>query len=126
MPPHRRLNAGNRLAPVNRCPGPATSTAGPRWPKTTTEPSRRGPLLGLVVIVVLIVGGLWISHVIRGALGDPGLRDVREDELRAGSEVEASATQPQFGLGVAQDLMALGRIPRDLSRFVRLRSVTSE
>ena len=31
------------------------------------QPSRRGPILGLIVIVVLVVGGIWISHVIRGA-----------------------------------------------------------
>ena len=31
------------------------------------QPNRRGALIGLVVIVVLVLGGLWISHVLRGA-----------------------------------------------------------
>jgi hypothetical protein len=31
------------------------------------QPSRRGPILGLILIVVLVVGGIWISHVICGA-----------------------------------------------------------
>ena len=31
------------------------------------QPSRRGALIGLAVIVVLVLGGLWISHVIHGA-----------------------------------------------------------
>lgn len=31
------------------------------------QPNRRGALIGLVVIVVLVLGGIWISHVIRGA-----------------------------------------------------------
>jgi hypothetical protein len=31
------------------------------------EPSRRGPLIGLVVIVVIVLGGLWLTHVIHGS-----------------------------------------------------------
>jgi hypothetical protein len=31
------------------------------------EPGRRGMLVALVVIVVLVLGGLWISHVLRSS-----------------------------------------------------------
>jgi hypothetical protein len=30
------------------------------------EPSRRGPLIALVAVVVLVLGGLWLSHVLGG------------------------------------------------------------
>jgi hypothetical protein len=30
------------------------------------EPSRRGPLIALVAVVVLVIGGLWLSHVLGG------------------------------------------------------------
>jgi hypothetical protein len=30
------------------------------------EPSRRGPLVALVAVVVLVIGGLWLSHVLGG------------------------------------------------------------
>lgn len=35
--------------------------------ETDPEPSRRGPLISLAVILALHAGGLWISDVIRGA-----------------------------------------------------------
>jgi hypothetical protein len=31
------------------------------------EPSRRGALIALIVVVLLVLGGLWISHVLHGA-----------------------------------------------------------
>lgn len=31
------------------------------------EHSNRGPLIALVVVAVLILGGLWLSHVLGGA-----------------------------------------------------------
>lgn len=31
------------------------------------EPSRRGALVALVVVVLLVLGGLWLGHVLNGA-----------------------------------------------------------
>jgi hypothetical protein len=28
-------------------------------------PNSRGPLIALIVVVVLVLGGIWISHVLR-------------------------------------------------------------
>jgi hypothetical protein len=42
-------------------PEPPERIGGPETP-----PSRRGALVGLVVVVLLVVGGLLLTHVLRG------------------------------------------------------------